>query len=301
MNLNQLEGFLETVREGSFTRAAEKLFLTQPALSLQIKALEEELGESLFERQGKQLRLTDAGRVLQQRAEQILDLVQQTRRDVSAHKELRQGRLSIGTNDTNCLYLLPSVLRSFHERFPGIELSLTDRKSSEVVKLVAEGTVDFGIATLPLLDPRIETYPLCWREDIAICSYQHPLAVRDRVSVEDLAQYTLLLLETGSSSRRVLEQMLAEQGIIPAMTMDLGSIEVIKRFAEINLGVAIVPGFAVADEVKQKRLRAFRLDWLAPRTIGIVQRRNGYLSPAAKIFLRLLKNHVPSVLLSPLS
>ena len=300
MNLNQLQGFLEVARENSFTRAAEKLYLTQPALSLQIKALEEELGEALFEREGKRLSLTGAGQVLQERATQILELVDQARQDVVSVQELRRGQLSIGTNDTNCLYLLPSVIQSFRASFPGVEVRLTDRKSSEVATLVAEGAVDFGIATLPLLDPRIETDPICWREDVAICSFSHPLVTAAGVTLAELAEYTLLLLEKGSSTRALVERMMAEQGIIPRMTMELGSIEVIKRFTEIGLGVAIVPGLAVTEEIKAKRLHAFRLEWMNPSPIGIVKRRNGYLSPSSKLFIKMLTNHVPNVLLAPL-
>ncbi|MEM7129794.1 MAG: LysR family transcriptional regulator [Chloroflexota bacterium] len=300
MNLNQLRGFWETASERSMSRAADKLFLTQPALSLQIKALEEELGQTLFERQGRQLLLTDSGRFLQERAKEILDLVERTQQEVATYQNLERGRITIGTNDTNCLYLLPSLLSTFREAFPGIELSLTNRKTSEVAALVISGEVDFGIGTLPIPEPRITTETLCWREDVAICSYSHPLVTNQQVTLGDLAEYTLLMLEQGSSSRGALERMMAERGVIPKMTMDLGSIEVIKRFVEINLGIGIVPGIAVADEVKAKRLRAFRLDWLPPSAIGILQRRNGYLSPASQLFLKMLKNHVPNVLLCPL-
>jgi len=300
MNLNQLDGFLMVVQEESMTKAAEKLYITQPALSIQIKALEEEFGQSLFERDGKQLRITNAGRILQERARQILDLVAQTREEVTGLKELQRGQLTIAANETSCLYILPSVIQSFCERFPGVQIHLKTLNSAEVVTQVADGTVDFGIATLPLLDARVETKPLCWREDVAICGLGHPLAHSENVYLEELAQYTLLLLERGSTSRRLLEQMLAQQGLIQKMTMNLSSIELIKRFAEINLGVAIVPGVAIKDELKAKRLRAFRLNWLQPRTVGLVQRRNGYLSPASNLFLKLFKNHVPNVLLCPL-
>ncbi|MBV7335985.1 LysR family transcriptional regulator [Chloroflexi bacterium TSY] len=137
MNLNQLTGFLEIAREGSMTRAAEKLFLTQPALSLQIKALEEDLGEELFERNGRLLRLTSAGQVMRERSEQILNMVDQTRQEVLSLKELQRGRLTIGTNDTNCLYVLPSIIQAFRMQFPGVELHLTNRKSSEITALLA--------------------------------------------------------------------------------------------------------------------------------------------------------------------
>lgn len=299
MNLNQLEGFLAVVREGNLTKAAEKLYLTQPALSFQVKALEEEFGQTLFERDGKQMRLTGAGQVLKERARQILDLVEQTRRDVTGLKELQRGQLMIGANETTSLYILPPVIQAFRERFPGVEIHLTLRQSAEIVALVAAGEVDFGIATLPLLDPRIKTEPLCWREDVAICGYQHPLAEKQHLYLADLAQYTLLLLEKGSTSRVLLEQMLAQQGLIPPMTMNVGSIEIMKRMAEINLGVAILPGIAVKNELKAHQLRVFRLEWLQPRALGLIQRRSGYLSPASQFFLKLFKNRVPNMLLSP--
>ncbi len=300
MNLNQLEGFLAVVQEGSITKGAEKLFVTQPALSLQVKALEEELGQSLFERDGKQMRLTGAGRTLQERARQILDLVEQTRQEVTGLKELQRGQLTICANETSCLYILPGVIQAFSERFPGVMIHLKTRNSAEVAAEVAAGEADFGLATLPLLDARLATQPLVWREDVAICGWQHPLRQIESVQLADLAQHTLLLLERGSTSRSLLEQMLAVQGLIPQNTLNVDSIEVMKRFAEINLGVAIVPGVAIKEELKAKRLWAFRLNWLQPRTVGLLQRRNGYLSPASQLFLKLFKNHVPNVLLCPL-
>jgi DNA-binding transcriptional LysR family regulator len=301
MELNQLRGFLAVARAGSFTQAAKELFITQPALSIQIKGLEEELGELLFERQGKQLYLTPAGRLLQERAEELLGLVTQTHQELRALQGLKTGRLTIGTNDSNCLYLLPDLVRFFREKFPGIELHLTNRHSTEVVSLVGAGAVDFGLVTLPVLDPRIEAETLFWREDVAICSPGHPLSQQYSVTLADIAQYPLLLLDKGSNSRKQLDQMLARAGLIPKVVMELGSVEVIKRYVEVDLGVSIIPGFTAEAEIRAGRLHAIRLDWLPSRAVGVVRRRKGYLSPAAQMFLKLLKNHVPEVWLSPLT
>lgn len=299
MNLTQLEGFLAVTSEGSFTKAAAKLYLTQPALSSQIKALEDDLGQLIFERDGKQLRLTNAGRLLQQRAKEILDLVEQTRQDVTGLKEFQRGQLAIAATESTFLYILPTVLQFFREKFPGIELRLLVRKSSEVGALVAEGEIDFGLATLPLLDARVKTETLFWREDVAICGNGHPLALLADVALADIAAHSLLLLEPGSTTRTLIEQRLALQGLVPAAVIDVGSVEVVKRLVEINLGVAVVPGIAVAAELRAGQLRAYRLEWLPARAIGLVQRRNGYLAPASLLFLKLLKNHVPNVLLCP--
>ena len=300
MDLNQLKSFLEIVREGSFTKAAKKLFLTQPALSLQIKAVEEELGVQLFERGGRQIHLTDAGQTLLSRAEEILGLVEQTRQEVVSLKELRSGRLTLGSTEANCLYVLPAIVKSFREKFPEVDIRLTSRKSAELVNLVAEGAIDFGIATLPVSHPRIETSPLFWRQDVAVCRRGHPLTEKHRVTPEDLVEYPLLLLEVGSTSRKLIDGMFAEMDLVPKNVMELGSVEAIKQFVAIDLGVSIVPELALEREVKDGQLHAMRLSWLPARHVGVIQRKNAYVSPASRMFLKLLKNYLPDMLFAPL-
>ncbi|MCP4535845.1 MAG: LysR family transcriptional regulator [Chloroflexi bacterium] len=292
MELHQLEGFLTVARTGSFTRAAEELFLTQPALSLKIKALEKSLGERLFERQGRKLLLTPAGRILLARAEQILGLVEQTNEEVQALKGLTGGRLVIGTNDSNCLYVLPDLIRTFRERFPNVELYLTNSHSTQVASWVIEGHVDFGLVTLPIVDPHIESRPLFWRQDVLICSPDHPLCAQSSISLEDLVTLPLLLLDRGSNSRVQLDRLFEKAGVTPSIVMELGSIEVIKQYVQIGLGVSVIPGFAAEKEIEKERLHAKLLGWLPGQQVGVIQRRKGYLSPAAEMFLELLEDHV---------
>jgi DNA-binding transcriptional LysR family regulator len=292
MELHQLRGFLTVARLGSFTRAAEELYLTQPALSLQIKALEESLGESVFERKGRTLLLTPAGRLLLERAEQILGLIEQTNEEINALKGLEQGHLSIGTNDSNCLYILPDLVQQFRQQFPNVELSLTNSHSSQVAAWVSNGMVEFGLVTLPILDPQLETWPLFDREDVLICHPDHPLCEQSTVTPKELVQYPLLLLDKGSVSRITLDQTLAQADLTPKTVMQVGSIEVIKRYVEIGLGVSIVPRLNAEHEIRAGRLHAIRLDWLPTSMVGIVQRRKGYLSPAARMFLDMLQDYI---------
>lgn len=292
MELNQLRGFVTVARLGSFTRAAEALFLTQPAMSLQIKALEESLGETLFERQGRQLLLTPAGRLLLEAAEQILGLVEQTREEIQALKGLQGGQLSIGTNDSNCLYVLPDLIQRFRQQFPDVELRLTNSHSTQVATWVVEGQVEFGLVTLPILDPHLESQPLFDREDVLVCRPNHPLCSQSSVTPAALVEYPLLLLNRGSITRVMLDQMFAQADLIPKVVMELGSIEVIKQYVEIDLGVSIIPRFTAEEEIKKNRLYAIQLDWLPIRSVGIIQRRRGYLSPAAQTFLEMLQNEV---------
>lgn len=292
MELNQLRGFVTVARMGSFTRAAEALFLTQPALSLQVKALERSLGELLFERRGRTLLLTSAGRVVLKRAEQILDLIEQTGDEVQALKGLTGGQLVIGTSDSNCLYVLPDVVQLFRTSFPNVELHLTNSQSTRVASLVAEGRVDFGLVTLPVVAPHIESTPLFRREDVLICAPTHPLCARSSITPQELGAYPLLLLDKSSNSRTLLDQALVEAGVVAESVMELGSIEVIKRYVEIELGVSVVPRFTAAIEIREGRLHAVPVEWLPECFVGVVKRKNGYLSPAAQMFLGLLEQYV---------
>jgi DNA-binding transcriptional LysR family regulator len=292
MDLDQMRGFLETAREKSFTKAAAKLFLTQPAVSLQVKALETELGTQRFERRGKQVLLTDAGRLLYERSEVILELVTRVHQDMASLGVLKTGRLRVGTSDTNCAYVLPPVVKAFREAYPGVELRLTDRMSADVVRLVMDGNVDFGLATLPVGDMRVKTEFLFFREDVMICPTGHPLARQEHVSLQEVTAYPMLMLAQGSTSRAMLDRVLLQLNLTAHMVMELGSIEVIKRFVEIGLGVALVPEVAVREEVLGKRIVAVRVVDLPAREVGLVQRQNGHLSRAAEVFLAFLKTHV---------
>lgn len=292
MDIDQMRGFLETAREKSFTKAAEKLFLTQPAVSLQVKALEVELGTRLFERRGKQILLTNAGRLLYERSEEVLDLVARVHQDIASLGELKTGQLRVGTSDTNCAYILPPVVKAFREAYPGVELRLTDRMSAEVVRLVFEGSVDFGLATLPVAESRVKTEFLFVRDDVVICPLDHPLVRLDEVSLRQVTDYPMLMLEQGSTSRALLDRVLQEAGLTAQVAMELGSIEVMKRFVEIGLGVALVPEVAVREDVLARKIAAVRVVDLPAREVGLVRRRSGHLSRAAEVFLDYLKNHV---------
>jgi DNA-binding transcriptional LysR family regulator len=259
---------------------------------LQIKALEESLGEAVFERKGRTLLLTPAGRLLLERAEQILGLIEQTNEEINALKGLERGHLNIGTNDSNCLYILPDLVQQFRRQFPNVELSLTNSHSSQVAAWVSEGAVEFGLVTLPILDMQLESHPLFARQDVLICHPGHSLSEQSTVTPEDLVEYPLLLLDKGSVSRTTLDQTLAQADLTPKTVMQVGSIEVIKRYVEIGLGVSVVPRLNVEHEVRAGRLHAIHLDWLPVSVVGIVQRRKGYLSPAARMFLDMLKEHI---------
>lgn len=291
MEIAQLRALVMIHREGTFTRAAERLHVSQPALSQQIKAVERELGMLLFERRGRRITWTPVGEIVLMRAREILQQLEQLQMDISGLYALDQGRLRVGTSDTICLYLLPAVIQAYRERYPRIDIHLMNRPSQEIVAHLQEGAIDFGIVTLPVQGQGVETSYLCDRQDVAVCAPTHPLALQaaenSELTLAELIAHQLLLLERGTTSRAFLDQLFAQAGVVP-QAMELGSIEVLKAYAAINLGVAIVPQMAIREESLTDRLCIFQLPWVPPRAIGLVTRHNSYRTPAAAAFLELL-------------
>jgi DNA-binding transcriptional LysR family regulator len=292
MDFYQLRSFCEIARQGSFTRAADKLFLTQPALSLQVRALEEELEEALFERVPNRLRLTMAGELLYRHAQEVLARLEVARGEISALRRELRGRLVLATSDTNCTYVLPGVLQGFRAEHPQVEIEIRNKMSPEVARLVLDHEVDLGLATLPVRHRDLVTEELFARSDAAICPPGHPLAARKRVRLQEVLKYPLLALEQGSTSRRFLEEVCRQAQVELHPAMDLGSIEVLKRFVEIGMGVALVPQVAVAEEVEAGRLHAVEVRDLPRRAVGLVEHRRRRRSPAAAAFVDLLKERV---------
>jgi DNA-binding transcriptional LysR family regulator len=254
-----------------------------------MKALEEELGEPLLVRHRTRLRLTPAGELLYQHAQAVLASLEAARADVTAFRQGLRGHVALATSDTNSLYVLPEVLRQFRGCYPQVRIDIRDKMSSQVLQLVLEHEVDFGLATLPLLHPQVTTEVLCTREDVVICAPGSPLARESVVSLAQVSPYPLLALTRGSTSRQLLEAAFQQAGVPMQVAMNLGNIEVIKRFVAIGLGLAIVPRVAVMDEVRTGQLVAVSIHGLAVREIGLVERTGKRRSAAATAFLQLLR------------
>lgn len=292
MDLYQLRGFYEIARERSFTRAADKLYLTQPAISLQIKALERELGEVLFNRKRREISLTAAGEVLYDHVRQIFVHLDDARSEIAALREALRGRLVIGTSDTNCTYILPRVLEEYRQRHPGVELDIRNRMSLDIASLVAADEIDIGLVTLPVRHRDVCEDVLFQRKEVLVCRPDHPLGVRKRVRLDALIEHPILVLQRGSTSRQLLDDALSARELHPQIAMELGSIEVLKRFVEIGLGVAIVPQVAVEAEVERGSLRAVQVDGLSTGQVGIIERRHRRRSAAAAAFIELIQQQL---------
>lgn len=291
MDREKLTAFLAVAKKKSFSKAADAIFRTQPAVSHAIKALEEELGERLFLRLGRETRLTRAGEVLREHVDEAMASLERAKVRIQSLHELREGALTIAASDTIACYVLPDSLRSFRETYPGVEVRLLNRPSPVAGKLVAAGEADMGIVTLPISASKVRCVELVLREDVGICAPDHPLAGRKRVTLEKLAGFSLLLLDHGSNTRAYVDEKLRDAGLEPAPAMELGSIEVIKHLVRLGFGVSIVPRIAVRRELETRELRAFRVFAKAEaRRLGAVIPHKGMLSRAAEVYLDMLRS-----------
>lgn len=268
------------------------MFLTQPAVSQQIRALEEELGQSLLERGRKGVRLTDAGEALFRRARSVLGEVAAARAELEEMGTGVRGRVLLATSDTNCTYVLPPVLRRFRERFPEVEVDIRNKMSPEIGELVLADEIDFGLATLPIRSRGLSTEPVFERRDVWIFPPGHPLSGRKAVLPTTAARHPQLALERGSQSRSLLDAVLRGAGAAPSIAMELGSIEIIKRFVEIGFGVALVPQVSVAAEAAEGRLAAVAARGVPRRSIGLVRHRGRPASQAAAALMELIRGEL---------
>ena len=293
LDSERLRVFQAVAREGGFSRAASRLHRTQPAVSQAIRALEEDVGEPLFVRLGRGVRLTPAGEVLLEHTDRSFAVLDAARERLQALQSLEAGSLVIGTSDTNACYLLPPVLGDFRKRYPGVELRISNRPSPVTEQQVLAREVDLGFVTLPVASDRLTAIDLAAREDVAILPPDHPLASRKRVRVEDLRDEPWLLLDRGSRTRSWLDERLAGSRGRGRIAMELASIEAIKRLVALGFGVSVVPRISVVAEVASGELACASIFPLREaRRVGVVHLRGAPLARAAAAFLAIARERL---------
>jgi DNA-binding transcriptional LysR family regulator len=248
MELHLLRSFREVARERSFTAAAKNLVLTQPAVSQQVKSLEDELGERLFDRSGRDVRLTPAGEVLLEATERVFALVDDATRRIRETRTSEEGRVTLACGDTVTLYLLPPVLGEFRRRFPKAEVSVRNHASREVLDLVLSGAADLGLATAPPhLDAALEAAPLLDESLVLVLPPDHPLAGKTSVSLSDVDGEPAVLIAKPAVTRSILDRGLREAGVRLVPVMESGNFEVVKAYVARGFGVSVLPAMAVTD------------------------------------------------------
>lgn len=258
MNFKQLEAFLWVAELQSFTKAARQLYMSQPAVSFQIKALEEGLQVALFQRGDKKVILTEAGRLLYPEAKQMLRYYHKIKAGLDDLKGLKTGHLIVGASTIPGEYLLPLLIGGFKEKFPGIHITLKVSGSGQVGRWVRDREIDLGITGAPVEGEGIDCLP--WLQDqlVLIVPPSHPWANMNAIKVADLKSESMIIREQGSGTRRTLEQKLGEHNItlekIP-QGMELGSTRAVITAVEAGLGVSIVSRCAVRETMELGRVR----------------------------------------------
>jgi len=290
MDLGQLETFLVVAREKSFSRAAERLFRTQPAVSLSLKRLEEELGEILLDRTTKGGTLTDAGATLLPLAQRMLDLRKQILDTFGSLKGLQQGRLNIGANDSVSEFLLPGILLAYQQAHPAIRIQAYQQSSERIPAEVLERRLDVGFVSYDPMHPELMSEVILRDHMVLVVPPDHKLARRREVALEALGKETFVAHNAITPTRNAIIDLFARQGTPLRITMELGSLTTIQEFVALGAGVAILPRMTVVEALRQGRLVEVAVRELqVEKLIRIVTRREEAMSHAAKAFLQLIR------------
>jgi DNA-binding transcriptional LysR family regulator len=294
MDLDQLHTFLEIVRLKSFSKAAQTCYRTQPAISAQVRQLEQELNTTLFERLGTRISLTPAGKIFAEYAEQILDLRRRAHDAINELERVPRGELVIAANEATCIYVLPLVFSEFKKMFPNVQLSVDRSYGARVVEAVLNNLADFGITQLPVQEKKLQVVGIHSDEIVLLVPAKHPLAGKKSVAPRDLSGYQLLMPKSGTTRTR-LDSWLEPVEDDLRISMELDSTEMIKRFVMAGLGLSFLAASHCREEVANGKLWGVSL---GPepmlRKVALIYRKDKALSKAALGFIQVILEQAKS-------
>ena len=289
MDFGQIEAFIQVSTHSSFSRAAEALHLTQPSITARIQALERELGEELFERGGRSVRLTDAGHVFLPYVGRILQQLQEGRDAVEDVRKVQLGSLRLGSAITISTYVLPTILHSFCAEYPLVDVVIRTGRSEQVLNMLLTDEVQVGLMRT-LSHPDTESVQLYDDEIILVANPDHEFATSGKATIAEIASEPIVLFDRGSSYYGLIHDLFRKANVIPNVAMELDSLEATKRMVEQGLGVALVPDVTVRRELESGTLVQVGLSGVEPirRTIALQYRRNRKRSRAVQAFIDTL-------------
>jgi DNA-binding transcriptional LysR family regulator len=282
MDITSLKAFVAVTETGSFSGAAARLFLTQPAVSKRIASLERELKTPLFDRIGHRITLTEAGNTLLVKARHILDEIEESRRLVANLSEVISGPLQLATSHHIGLHRLPPVLREYSRRYPGVELDIRFMDSEAACTTVAAGALELAVVTLPESEaPPLIRIPV-WDDPMHIAvGSEHPLAKARPDSLSPLAEYPVILPEANTFTRQLIERRFGEAGLSLRIALETNYLETIRMMVSIGLGWSVLPETLLDHELIRLEIPGFNLR----RTLGVVRHRDKTMSNAGKAFI----------------
>src|ERR671933_2206019 len=283
MVMSQLELFLQVVEEGSFSKAADAVGRTQPAVSIAVRRLEEEVGAPLFDRSQKTPTLTEVGAVIRDYAQRIIALRDQARAAVTELRALKRGLVRVGANESTSLYLLPQTILAFREKHPDVKVEIYRHVSERLPREVLERNVDFAVLAFEPTDRDLESFCVLRDELSLILNPEHPLVGRKEVTVEELGRESFLAHNVRTASRNKVVEVFAAHHTPLNITLELATVETIKRFVQLNIGLAFVPRMCVGEELERGALSTVPVEGLAyHRTLWVTHRRHMTFSHAAE-------------------
>ncbi|WP_408955349.1 LysR family transcriptional regulator [Natroniella sp. ANB-PHB2] len=273
----------------SFSQAANKLFISQSAVSQSIKSLEEELNTTLFIRSTKQVALTKEGEVLFKHIEPAFNLIKNGERSIQEINSFKRGEIHLGANDTICKYFLLPYLKKFHQLYPQIHIQITNRTSSKCVQLLKQGKVDLIISNLPNKEVTdfMEVEQVYTFNDILISGDKYKQLKEKKVSLDNLSDYPLLMLEKKTTTRKFFEEFISQLGINLQPEVELGSVDLLIEMARIGLGISFVPNYCLQG-TEAGLFKVNLAEELPQRNLAIITNKKIPFSLASKKFMGLL-------------
>lgn len=285
MDFDQLETFFEVARHLSFSRAADRRFRTQPAISAQIRALEEEVGVRLIDRTGGKVTLTGPGKAFLRYVEETLEGRRAIINTLNEMERVPRGEIVVAANEGTCLHILPEVFAEFKKTYPDVSVRVKRSEHTSIVESIADNAIDFGVISMPVADKRLTTVVIHKDELVVIAPPNHPLAKSGSVRPEQLAEYPLLVPKLGRT-RDAIEQLFYDQKLKPNVSMELDSSELMKRFVAADVGIGFIARSNVLPEIKSGELVALSIEGAKiRRDLALVFRKDKALSRAALAFI----------------
>ncbi|PPU68423.1 LysR family transcriptional regulator [Xanthomonas pisi] len=288
--LKPLRAFCQTVRLGSVSRAAEALYVSQPAVTLQLQALERDLGVALFERSGRRLAPSREGQLLYDMALPLVESLDGL--EASFREKVRgldAGELNIAANSSTILYLLPRIVANFRARHPDVRLTLHNAISADGTDLLREDAVDLAIGSMLDVPADLNYAPVYRFEQLLITPPDHPLANKAAVTLQDLSPYPLILPPRRQVTYRLVDLIFQQARVPYTVALEVGGWEVIKQYVAMGMGISIVTAICVTDADRDKLATRSLKEYFPTRSYGVVVRKGKYLSPQARAFIELIQ------------
>jgi DNA-binding transcriptional LysR family regulator len=288
--LKQMRAFVATVKLGTLSRAAEALYLSQPSVSLQLQALERELGVELLHRSRRRINLTDAGEALYELARPLVEGWENLDRQFQAKvKGLQAGKLTVAAGSSTIQYLLPHLVRQYRERYPDVQLQLANVTGKDGLALLRADEADFAVGSLLDVPNDIAWAPVYHYDPLLITPPDHPLARQQNVLLEDLTPYGLILPPQRLSTYRMVDLVFQQRQVPYHVAIEVGGWEVIKEYVAMGMGISIVTSICITDADRQRLAVRNMRQYFPQRSYGVVMRKGKFLSKEAQAFIDLIR------------